>query len=189
MHILKIIAIAFLTSFFSPNNSFSEDGKSIFKTNCTACHSIGKGRLVGPDLKNINGKRSKAWLFKWIKSSQALIKSGDAEAIAIFKEYNEVPMTDFSFLSDEQIKSILTYIEEESSASATASIATNSAPAPNNQPNQQDINKTDFSFTTAGILLISLALVFLVIIFLLSRIIKKQSEEQINFYEGKRSFF
>lgn len=31
-------------------------GESIFKTNCTGCHTIGGGKLVGPDLKGVVGR-------------------------------------------------------------------------------------------------------------------------------------
>lgn len=190
MHTLKIIAIAILTSFLFPNNSFSENGKSLFKTNCSACHSIGKGRLVGPDLKNITIKRTEDWLMKWIKSSSSLIKSGDADAISIFKEFNEVPMTDFSFLTDEQLKVMLSYIKEESATPAMGTSANSPAPVEANQPVQpkEKESQYNFSFTPENVLLISFSVLLLFVIFILSKIIKKQSEQLTNYYEGKRSF-
>jgi len=86
------------------------DGAQIFKQNCTACHTIGGGRLVGPDLKGVTGKREADWLKKWINSSSELIASGDADAIAIFEEYNKSVMTDFYF-SDEDMAALLVYME------------------------------------------------------------------------------
>ena len=86
------------------------DGAKIFKQNCTACHTIGGGRLVGPDLEDITKKRKADWLKQWINSSSELIASGDADAIAIFEEYGKVAMTDFYF-EDAEMESLLAYLE------------------------------------------------------------------------------
>ncbi len=91
------------------------EGEKVFKSVCMACHTIGKGRLVGPDLKSVDKRRNDIWLKKFIKSSQSLIKSGDADAMAIFAEYNKMPMPD-NALSDNQMSSLLDYIKVQSSA-------------------------------------------------------------------------
>ena len=90
--------------------SAQSDGAAIFKANCTACHMIGGGRLVGPDLGGVTERRTKEWLKKWINSSSELIASGDADAIAIFEEYNKVAMTNFYF-SDEDSEALYAYLE------------------------------------------------------------------------------
>ncbi len=95
-------------------------GEQLYQTNCSACHTIGSGRLVGPDLAAVGERRSDVWLEKFIKSSQSLIKSGDAGAIAVFEEFSGMIMPDFP-LSDVQIKQILSYIESNSSSQAIAS--------------------------------------------------------------------
>ena len=76
------------------------------------CHSVGKGRLIGPDLKGVNTKRNEEWIIKFVKGSQAFIKSGDADAKAIFDEY-QVVMPDQN-LTDAEIKSIITFIAANS---------------------------------------------------------------------------
>ena len=91
--------------------SAQESGKEIFQKSCAACHSIGGGRLVGPDLAGVNDKRSEDWLLKFTKSSQTLVKSGDKTAMALFEEFNKIPMPDQA-LSDEQIKKVLAHIKE-----------------------------------------------------------------------------
>ena len=86
------------------------DGAQIFKQNCTACHVLGETKLIGPGLKGITEKRDKEWLKKWINNSSELIASGDADAIAIFEEYNKVAMTNFYF-SDEEFEALFGYLE------------------------------------------------------------------------------
>lgn len=93
---------------------YSQDGESIFKLNCAACHTIGKGTLIGPDLANVHLRRNRDWLFKIIRSSQTLINSGDETAIALFKQFNMVQMPDQTAFTDDDLNAILTYIEGES---------------------------------------------------------------------------
>jgi mono/diheme cytochrome c family protein len=105
----------------APAISAPDAGKDAFQQRCAACHSIGGGRLVGPDLAGVNDRRSETWLIKFIKTPQAGINSGDANAKALFDEFKMV-MPDQA-LSDGQIKEILTYIRKAdggSKASATA---------------------------------------------------------------------
>lgn len=99
-----------------------KSGDALFNSFCNACHSIGKGRLVGPDLADVHKRRTSEWLVKFIQSSQSMIHGGDPEAIAIFKEYNQTVMPDAPYATDE-IKSILTYIAAKSPG-GTAETAT-----------------------------------------------------------------
>jgi len=94
----------------SPWAFAQESGKEIFQQRCAACHSIGGGRLVGPDLAGVNDNRPEGWLLKFIKSPQTLVKSGDKTAIALFEEY-KVGMPDQA-LSDIQIKAVLAHVKE-----------------------------------------------------------------------------
>ena len=89
-----------------------ESGENLFNQNCTACHSLGSNKLVGPGLKGVTDKYETEWLKKWIVNSQAFIKSGDERAIAIYEEYNKVAMQSFDF-SDQLSKYIIEYTETE----------------------------------------------------------------------------
>lgn len=104
---IKVLLIG--GAFLQFQTAHSQSGEEIFKTNCAACHTVGDGKLVGPDLQGVTTKRKEDWLLKFIKSSQTVVKSGDADANAIFNEFNKMVMPDQA-LSDAQIKSILTFI-------------------------------------------------------------------------------
>ena len=84
-------------------------GQANFTTYCGACHTIGEGLRVGPDLAGIHERRSQEWLEKFVKSSQSLIKSGDADAAAIAAEFNGIVMPD-AVINDQQIREVLDYI-------------------------------------------------------------------------------
>lgn len=89
-------------------------GKSLFNTNCAACHHLDK-KMTGPALRNVESRLSedegldRAWLYSWIRNSSGLIKSGDAYANKVYKEYNGTAMTAFPQLSDEDLSNILAY--------------------------------------------------------------------------------
>ncbi len=95
-------------------------GKALFNTNCAACHKM-DGKATGPALRGVAAKYDTAWLHKWIKDSQGLIKSGDALAIKVYEENDKKLMTSFPQLSDADIDNILAYTSEEKAA-APASI-------------------------------------------------------------------
>jgi mono/diheme cytochrome c family protein len=97
-----------------------ETGEELFQKMCAACHTIGEGRRVGPDLENVHDRRSQEWLEKFIPSSKSVINSGDTEAVALFEEYNKMPMPDFP-ISNDQVRQIVTYIKARSPAAADSS--------------------------------------------------------------------
>lgn len=140
------------------------EGEKLFNANCTACHAI-NDKVVGPALKDVDKRQSEAWIIKWVKNSQAVIKSGDAYANKIYNEYNQSQMTAFPQLSDDQIKSILAYIKTGGPAAtpATAGAEGGAVPASN-----------DGGFYTQGMLigLSIFAVILIAIIFILFNIRK-----------------
>lgn len=88
----------------------AQDGESLFKATCAACHRTTSKKLIGPGLANIHIKRSKEWFKKFVTSSQSLINSGDADAVKIFEEYNQIIMPDQA-LSDAELNAVFDYIK------------------------------------------------------------------------------
>ncbi|MEI6678886.1 MAG: cytochrome c [Mariniphaga sp.] len=98
-----------ITILLGSQGMMAQDGVSLFKA-CAACHSIGKGRMVGPDLKGVTKRRTHDWIIRFVQSPSKVMKSGDAGAVAIFKEFNNLPMPD-NTLSVDQINQILDFID------------------------------------------------------------------------------
>jgi cytochrome c2 len=82
---------------------------SLFAKKCTSCHTYGQGDKVGPDLKGVTNRRSRAWLTAWIRSSERTIQSGDPTAIALFQKYKRERMPDQNF-SAEELDALIGYI-------------------------------------------------------------------------------
>ena len=137
--------------------SAQESGKQIFQKSCAACHSIGAGRLIGPDLKGVNDKRPEDWLLKFIKSSEKLVKSGDKTAMALLEEFNKMPMPDQA-LSDDQIRKVLAHIKEtggspaagKDSAAPSAQAAASAEAQPDEIQRGQDLFEGKLRFANGG---------------------------------------
>ena len=54
-------------------------GKALFNAQCAACHKL-DAKMTGPALRGVGTKYEKEWLYKWIRNSAELIKSGDERA-------------------------------------------------------------------------------------------------------------
>lgn len=120
---MKRNAFLILLAFFMINiSSNAQDGESLFKTTCAACHRTTSKKLIGPGLANIHEKRSKEWFKQFVISSQSLINSGDADAVQIFEEYNGLLMPDQAF-SDAEIDALFEYIKNESPAKSEGAVA------------------------------------------------------------------
>ena len=68
---------------------------------------MGFGPKLGPDLAGITKRRSDAWLTRWLKAPEKMLET-DAEAQALLKEWNNVPMPNQN-LSDEEIVNYLKF--------------------------------------------------------------------------------
>lgn len=87
-------------------------GEASYKANCIQCHQMHK-QVIGPDLANVYERRSVEWLISWIKNSQAMIASGDEQAVALWEQYKPTVMPAYPF-SDDEVMELLAYIKAES---------------------------------------------------------------------------
>jgi len=85
-----------------------------FRQNCASCHTIGGGRLTGPDLKNVAQRKDRAWLVQYMQNPKATIDSGDAYALQLQQEARGVVMPTVAGMSPAQAELLLDMIEAES---------------------------------------------------------------------------
>ena len=116
LHLGFILLLTFSTSITAQDGD-PANGKKLFNTNCASCHKL-DNPMTGPELRNVEARLveeqglDRAWINAWIRNSAALIKSGDSYATKIFAEWNNVAMTAFPQLSDQDISDILAYTAE-----------------------------------------------------------------------------
>ena len=105
----------------TPTDPDTVQGKLSFESKCLACHSVGQGKKLGPDVAGVTKRRSDEWLTKWLKSPEKMLET-DAYAKAMLKEYNNIPMPNQS-LSDAEIRQYIQYfhwIDSQPASPATA---------------------------------------------------------------------
>ncbi|MEI7629173.1 MAG: c-type cytochrome [Bacteroidota bacterium] len=161
-------------------NLSAQDGKTLFNTNCAACHAVNK-RSTGPALAGVEDRwPDKTKLHAWVKNSAAFLKTGDVYANNLYNEYNKTAMNLFPGLSDKDIDAILAYIKSVPAPGADK-------PAGSAVPVPEGDNSLLF-----GVLTLVLAIVALILLRVNGNLRKlsiersgEASEEEIPFWKHK----
>jgi protein SCO1/2 len=119
-----------------------DKGKYLFGKNCVACHTIGHGDLIGPDLIGITNVRDRKWLARMIQKPDELLDQKDPIATALLKKYNGVRMPNI-YLADQDAALIISYLETQTAAhDKRAQAAGNAHPAkPSNSGSSTSPNR------------------------------------------------
>ncbi|MGZ4843369.1 MAG: c-type cytochrome, partial [Candidatus Angelobacter sp.] len=99
-----------------------DQGKYVFFTQCAACHTIGGGESIGPDLKGLTKIRDPEWLKKIIQVPETLLDEGDPLANALLKKYKDVRMPNLHF-DAATTDLLISYMERQSAVTAPATEA------------------------------------------------------------------
>jgi nitrite reductase (NO-forming) len=106
----------------APSDPAARQGKLDFESKCLACHSVGQGPKLGPDLLGVTKRRDAAWLTRWLQAPEKVLET-DPVAKAMMKEYNNLPMPNQN-LSETEIRQYLEYfrwIDAQPGRAATSS--------------------------------------------------------------------
>ncbi len=112
-------------------------GEQLFQQKgCNACHTIGKGDLVGPDLKGVTEKRPRDWLAQWIAAPDQMVAKKDDYAVKLLHQYHDVPMPNLG-LSTGEVDNILAFLASPGAAAQASGPAPQAANAPTVQGNPE----------------------------------------------------
>ncbi len=92
----------------TPDDPVAIRGKLNFESKCLACHSLGAGTRVGPDLLGVDRRRSETWLRSWLMSPEKMMATDDT-AKALLARYM-IPMPNQN-LSPEEVREIMQYFK------------------------------------------------------------------------------
>jgi protein SCO1/2 len=106
----------------APRIIINDKGQYIFATHCAACHTIGHGDKIGPDLLGVSTVRDRAWLTRFILKPDQMIADGDPVAIELFKKYKQVNMPNLR-LVDADIKALIDFLDTQTAAAKSATPA------------------------------------------------------------------
>lgn len=96
----------------------TDRGQYLFATRCAACHTIGHGTKIGPDLLSITSVRDRGWLLHFIQKPDELLAAKDPLATSLFKQYKEIQMPNVR-LGPDDTESIVRFLERRSATKAT----------------------------------------------------------------------
>lgn len=82
----------------------------IFSTRCSACHTLGQGDRIGPDLAGVTLRRPAAWLARFLAEPDRMLADGDPAAVALFDKYAPARMPNLN-LNREEIAALLDYLK------------------------------------------------------------------------------
>jgi mono/diheme cytochrome c family protein len=105
-----------------PQNGPAGDGEALFQSICVACHTVGGGDGVGPDLQGVTNRREADWLTRWLADPPAMLDAGDPIATELLAEFNNVPMPNLN-LSEAQISSLIAFFEARDGGTASQQTA------------------------------------------------------------------
>ena len=87
-------------------------GRYLFQKECAACHTIGGGDKIGPDLLGVTNTRDRAWLVRFIHEPDKMIAEEDPIATALFRKYKEVRMPNLR-VGSEDMKALLGFLASQ----------------------------------------------------------------------------
>jgi len=103
-----------------PNRSYAElqdipqcdKGEYLFRARCAACHTVGRGDGIGPDLAGVTTRRDHCWVARYVAEPDRVLAEGDPIAAELFARYKNVRMPNLR-LGQEEVAVLLSYIEKQ----------------------------------------------------------------------------
>jgi protein SCO1/2 len=94
-----------------------DKGQYLFSTRCAACHTIGHGDKIGPDLMGVTTARKHDWLARFIATPDKVLAAKDPLAMSLFKRYHRIQMPNLR-LSNEQVALLIDFMQAQSEAAS-----------------------------------------------------------------------
>lgn len=107
-----LAALGLLVAF--PATIAAQQTGAFFQQNCKACHTIGGGRLVGPDLKDVTQRKDRDWLVRFVQNPKAMMDARDPYALRLQQDAKGIVMPTVPGMNPAQANALLDYIEAES---------------------------------------------------------------------------
>jgi protein SCO1/2 len=99
--------------------SLKERGGYLFETRCAACHTIGEGDGLGPDLRGVTAARTRTWLTAMISAPSDLLSNNDPIATALFAKYKRLRMPNLR-MGASDVNTLIDYLAERDKESDAA---------------------------------------------------------------------
>ncbi len=92
----------------------AQETADYFRQNCISCHTIGGGRLVGPDLKNVSARQDRDWLVQFVIDPKGFLDRGDPYALKLKQEAGGALMPPVGSMTPARAEALIDLIAIES---------------------------------------------------------------------------
>lgn len=87
-------------------------GRYLFTKECAACHTIGLGDKIGPDLLGVTVTRNHDWLVRFIQQPDKMLAEKDPIATALYEKYKQVQMPKLPIGNDDMV-ALMKFLESQ----------------------------------------------------------------------------
>src|SRR5262249_8308538 len=109
----------------------AQDVADFYKRSCAACHSIGGGRRLGPDLKDLESRKDRKWLTDFLVDPKGTLDQADPYGKQILDESKGMVMPKINGVDRAMAEALLDYVAAQSKGAANPAPP---APAPPPSP-------------------------------------------------------
>lgn len=110
----RVLAASIALSLIATAAIAADEAASYFRQNCMSCHTIGGGRITGPDLKDVAQRKDRQWLARFIENPKQFLDGGDPYAAKLKEEARGVMMPPIPGITIDRANSLLDLIAAES---------------------------------------------------------------------------
>jgi protein SCO1/2 len=96
-----------------------DKGQFLFQSRCSACHTVGQGDKVGPDLAGVTTRREQAWLARYIATPDKMRAENDPIATMLYKKYQDTRMPNLR-LGSADVEDVMKFLATPAPAPAPA---------------------------------------------------------------------
>lgn len=110
--VLPLLLMAFLAVAALP--AVGQDAATVFRQSCMSCHTVGGGRLVGPDLKDVTTRRDPAWVQDFIYNPKKYLDGSDPYVLKLKEESRGAIMPQIAGMTPDRAAELVRLLDEES---------------------------------------------------------------------------
>ncbi|MBI5636672.1 MAG: cytochrome c [Nitrospinae bacterium] len=111
MFVLTIMAVMSMASGVRAEEGQGE-GERLYVKYCSGCHKLTDQTSKGPGFQGVTGRRTEAWIDKWLQNPKAMIESGDADAVMLKEKYR-IAMPAIKIMADDKARrEIINFLKE-----------------------------------------------------------------------------
>jgi protein SCO1 len=93
------------------------NGQRLFASKCSACHTVGRGDRLGPDLVGVTDRRERAWLVRYIQEPDGMLAAGDPIATALYNKYKKIGMPNLR-LGSSDVQDLISFLASHAAGAA-----------------------------------------------------------------------